>query len=182
MLTTRNQKFYIGTTRFNNKTWNENERWRTNKSFNGCIYNSPKTMAYTIPQDSTIFILEMNNDINKIMGIGLIKNKLETKHHHIYEDRNYNRYTYKGNQRKDRMELTKEQANILETLEIIVFKGKKHLKRGQGITLIPQERLINKDFLEFFTNLFVLTKRNDNYEKNDNYKRNDNYENLNINK
>ena len=38
----------------------------------------------------------------------------------------------------------------MEILENILFKGKTHLKRGQGITLLPEKRL--REHQELFEN------------------------------
>ena len=70
---------YIGTTRFNQETWNSNEKWRETNKFNGCIYGCPNLIKTEIPIDSIIFVIEMNNDENMIMGIGLIKNTIVKK-------------------------------------------------------------------------------------------------------
>ena len=68
---TYGEKFYIGTTRFNNLTYNENVEWRRKHQWDGCIYGCNKKMPRCVPHMSLIFVLEMNNDTNKIMGIGL---------------------------------------------------------------------------------------------------------------
>jgi hypothetical protein len=129
-------------TRFNDITWNENCRWRDKNAFSGCIYNSPVHIKEDIPLMITIYVIEMNNDQNKIMGIGKIINKVCTdQNYRIYEERNYNRYTYRGKSRIDRKEI--ESNNLLklklEKLEKRLFKGKSHLKRGQGINRVPPD-------------------------------------------
>ena len=81
----------------------------------------------------------MNNDQNKIMGIGLIRNYINPKYKMcIYKsDTNYNRYIYNSAFRKDRKEINEK---FLEALELILFKGYGHYKRGQGISVIPWKR------------------------------------------
>ena len=49
---------YIGTTRFNQETWNSNKKWRENNNFNGCIYGCPNLIKTDIPIESIIFIIE----------------------------------------------------------------------------------------------------------------------------
>ena len=66
---------YIATTRFNNATWNENTRWKQTNNWDGCIYNSPTELPINIPYQALVFVLEMNNDTNQIMGVGLIRNR-----------------------------------------------------------------------------------------------------------
>ena len=70
---TQNQHIIL-TTRFNNETWNINDKYRKNKSLK-CVYCSPHMACKNIAPSSLLFILEMNNDENKIKGIGLIRNK-----------------------------------------------------------------------------------------------------------
>jgi len=131
-------------TRFNNNTWNENVRWREKNDFQGCIYNSPVYIRDQILLMATIYVIEMNNDENKIMGIGKIENKVHTdRKYKIYEERNYNRYTYKGKHRIDRTDITSE---FLQKLEKRLFKSKSHLKRGQGITIPAPD--VNKDYFK----------------------------------
>ena len=69
-----NLKHYIMTSRFSNNTWEENKKYRLNHKNIGCIYCSPEPIASHIPLDKFHFILEMNNDLNKIMGIGTVRN------------------------------------------------------------------------------------------------------------
>ena len=91
------------TTRFNNLTWQENCRWREKNKFIGCIYNSPVYIKDNIPLQIPLFVIEMNNETNKIEGIGKIINYVHTdKKYKIYSDLNYNRYTYHGKIRIDR--------------------------------------------------------------------------------
>ena len=72
-------------TRFNNQTWQEREQWLATyrpiyeqiyKRPLKCIYGTPREIANTkfAPQQS-ILVIEMNNDENRIIGIGEIKNQ-----------------------------------------------------------------------------------------------------------
>ena len=138
-------------TRFNNITWNEYLRWRERNNYTGSLYNTPTHIKENIPYEIMIYVIEMKNDENKIMGIGKIKNLVVTKKKYtIYEDRNYNRYTYKGNKRILREEIPTE---LLEKLEKRVFTTKKHLKRGQGIQQVTQDMM--KEYLKDVANLFI---------------------------
>lgn len=153
------KQFVLATTRFNTKTWDENVRWRDNNLFKGCIYGSPRRISERIPLEKVVFILEMHNDENVVKGVGLIKN-VTTKRCKIYEDQNYNRYTYKGQQRVDRKNMSDEEQKIMKVIDILVFKGERHLKRGQGIIVVPEWIVNNKhfDFIEFFNNMFRIRK------------------------
>ena len=132
--------FYIGTVRFSNETLQENKQWREENDWNGCIYGSPTPIAKSpywrkVGMGAKIFILEMNNDENRIEGIGLIKNYIRYDLSiGIYNDSNYNRYIYRSIHRKDRKDI--QNKDILKFLETLVFKGKGHLKRSHGISLI----------------------------------------------
>ena len=102
-----------------------------------------------------VYVLEMNNDTNQVMGIGLIRNYINPKYKIcVYNsDTNYNRYVYNSGYRKDRSEINEK---LLKALEIILFKGYGHYKRGQGITRIPWKRFgsSGKNIYYLFQNLF----------------------------
>lgn len=138
-------------TRFNNLTWNENKRWREIENYEGCIYNTPVYIKNDIPLQIYVYVIEMNNEENKIMGIGRIKNFVCTdKRYKIYTENNYNRYTYKGNKRIDILNFPN--MEIIEQLEKELFKGKAHFKRGQGITKTTD--LLNKKYKNYIESLF----------------------------
>ena len=158
--------YTIATTRFNTETWKENIKWRDINNHEGCIYGTPKEIGNDVIPNISMFILEMHNDENKVKGIGLIKNSLFIKEkepsdkklsYRIYSDRNYNRYIYKSNYRIDRDILSKKEKKIIEIFDILLFKGSRHLKRGQGITSIPGWIINNKhiDFIKFLRELFI---------------------------
>ena len=131
--------YRLGCTRFNRDTWQENEEWRKSNKYDGCIYGTPREMKPSIPISSTIFVFEMHNDENKIKAIGIISKELiRDKCYRIYKDCNYNRYVYKGRYRLDVENLSAERKNIIEKFNMLIFKTKKHIKRGQGITEIPK--------------------------------------------
>lgn len=131
--------FTLATTRFNNFTWLENERIRNNSNYKGCIYCAPQQMSPKIDLNSLVFIIEMNNSTNKIMGIGLVRNAISTdKYYKVYDIGNYNRYTFKGKYRLSRDDID---CVLLETLETLLFKGKTHSKRGAGILRFPEKLL-----------------------------------------
>ena len=75
----------IACTRFNNKTWQEYQTWLSayQQSYEHiykrplkCIYGAPREISHKkIPPQAKILVIEMNNDENKIMGIGEIINQ-----------------------------------------------------------------------------------------------------------
>ena len=86
--------YTIVTSRFNNETRDANYVYRQKHNF-ACMYCSPLELSPKIPYNTPVFVIEMNNSTNKIEGIGLIKNKLETgKYYKVHEDGNNNRYIY----------------------------------------------------------------------------------------
>jgi hypothetical protein len=132
---TNTNRAVIVCTRYNDKTWNEYQRW---KAINGdlyeqtyktplkCIYGSPRENAQRkIEPNQRMIIIEMHNDKNKIMGIGLINNRTASEvyrkpklnndnptrvpdlptqppttkiKYNIFSEQNYNRYIYIGNE------------------------------------------------------------------------------------
>ena len=61
-------------TRFNNDTWRENIENRKKRGL-VCFYAAPRPITDKIQPNSIVFVIEMNNTINQIQGIGLIRNK-----------------------------------------------------------------------------------------------------------
>ena len=140
---------HLCVTRFNNKTWKENQQYREKKKIEGCIYPSPTKIGPKLPLQGMLLVFEMNNDKNEIEGIGLIRNYLRMdKYYKVYSEGNYNRYTYQSPYRISRAEFTEEELKFCNMMEIIVFKGYNHIKRGQGIQQIPTQKLLNKIFGE----------------------------------
>ena len=131
---------YIGTTRFNNITWQELQHYKEKEKISGAIYGFPIRLKETISLKKNLFIIEMNNDENEIMGVGIIVNWLDLrKPRRIYKDRNYNRYIYKGTPYMSRYDMIKygDQERV-DFIDNLLFKGSGHLKRGQSVTEITK--------------------------------------------
>jgi hypothetical protein len=154
----RQLKNYILTSRFNNSTWIENINFRKNNSKIGCIYCSPIQISNTIPIDTILFILEMNNENNRIMGIGMVRNHPTTNPYCVYNTGNYHRFIYVGKYRIDRDEMNNEEENIMKVFDILCFTGNRHMKRGQGLTTFPIDILYRcskvMDLVVFINNMF----------------------------
>jgi len=148
---------YICTTRFTNSTWEENQNY-VNANKHKCIYGSPFVLCQRIPPDAIVFVLEMNNDKNRIMGIGLIRNHPIYRKHRIYENGKYNRYAYMGMYHIARQDMSPEEEQIMRAFDILCFKGSKHMKRGSGINLFSDEILFRClriiDLVEFVSLMF----------------------------
>jgi len=128
-------------TRFNYKTWWELQNFKRKNGITNPIYASPIRINQQLPIKGIVLVLEMRNDINKIMGVSLIMNYIYAdRHYHIYSEGNYNRYIYKGKYRIDREEMNIKEEKIMQLLDAIVFKGYDHVKRGQGIARLPEKK------------------------------------------
>ena len=168
-------KHFIVTSRFTNTTWLENENYR--KKFGeklGCIYCSPDPVSIQIPIDSILFVLEMNNDLNRIMGIGMIRNHHQINRHHVYDSDNYNRYNYSGKYRIDREDMVSDEEELVMTIfDKLCFTGNKHMKRGQGLKSFPIDILYRCkskiDLVESVCKMFKrrITERAYNNDNND---------------
>jgi len=131
------EKIMLATTRFTNKTWGENQAFRDRNPNVKCAYSAPQPMSPNIPSDAPVFVLEMNNDTNRIMGIGLVRNRAIYGKYAIYQWGNYNRFVYLGGKRIDVSEMTKAEREMMRLFEAICFRGGRHMKRGHGITSFP---------------------------------------------
>lgn len=154
----KNQHIFLMTSRFNNRTAEENQRFRDSGWPNGCLYCSPQTISNTIPIHSKLMVLEMNNDTNKIMAVGLCVNKPFTEKYRVYEEANYNRYSYVGKYRIERENLDPKEEAVFKALDILCFTGPEHMKRGHGIKQFPVKLLYNCrniiDIPSFIENMF----------------------------
>lgn len=150
----------IVTGRYNNETWEASYQYRIKKKI-ACIYAPPIKLSPTIDLNSPVFVIEMNNSVNQIIGIGLIKNKLITdKVYKVQADSNYNRYIYIGEHHISRDVLCHYNQYLVYVLEEILFKGYTHSKRGAGLTKLPEKVLKfeickNIDIKKEIKNLFV---------------------------
>jgi len=133
---------FLASTRFTNETYEQNTLYREAHSLREYIYCQRKRIKASIPLNSLLYIVEMNNSTNEILGIGLIKNFIVTdKFYKVYSSTDFNLYTYKTIYRLNRAELLMEHSDLVFALETICFKGKTHLKRIPGISIIPNKLL-----------------------------------------
>ena len=138
--------FYIACTRFNNTTYKENIEYR-DKHDEDVIYGASLKIRHIYSPGSLIFVAEMNNEKNKIEGIGLIKNtQVLDRRHKIYDNSDYNRYIYRGKYWLSREELDKIDTEITDIFDNILFKGKSHLKCRLGITILTDKLFSHWDY------------------------------------
>jgi hypothetical protein len=139
-MTTTTKNTFLCTTRFTDATWQENCDFRTSrKTANvGCVYATPFLLNARIPKRARVFIIEMNNSQNRIVGIGLVRNYAIAQKYRVYTNEEYNRYVFLGKYRLDRSQIS--DAKLLERLEQFCFRGIGHHKRLRGITQITRRR------------------------------------------
>ena len=144
-----NYKFKIGTVRFTDETYKKNLAWKRKKGWEGSCYGFDKPIPSSINIGESVYIIEMNNTKNKIMGIGFIKNiYLAQNRSRIYENQSYNRYVFKSDKHISINEILKKEdknKTIIEFLENILFYGGgergKHFKRGSGCSVLSYDRI-----------------------------------------
>jgi hypothetical protein len=136
---------HILSSRFSNDTWRENETYRTRRNSVGCIYGCPLRISHKVHVNAFAYVLEMNNSTNRIEGVGVIRNYPNVEQPPwIYANNNYNRYIYEGEYRMDRDAIDRYDTDLVESIETICFKGKTHMKRGAGLTLVPKKLLLHR--------------------------------------
>lgn len=149
---------FLTTTRFNNETWQENVQYRARNPHLACIYPTSQTNSAQIGPDKVMFVLEMNNEINRIMGIGIVRNHAFIQKHRVYSNDNYNRYAYLGKYRIDRTTMTEDEERIMKLFDILCFTGSRHMKRLQGIKVFPIDMLYRchkiLDLVDYITQMF----------------------------
>lgn len=125
----------LASARFNQKTYREREEFMRRNDIE-CIYGAQLKIKPKVALNQLLLVVEMNNETNKIMGIGLIRNIL-CDPQDIYDDPNYNRFIYMGKYRITREQMEEQDKKTVEIFDLILFKGYTHIKRHSGITIIP---------------------------------------------
>ena len=101
----KHRKIYILTTRYNEKTLSANRSFLESSAKYKCIYSSPAEISSGVPPGSKCVVLEMNNDTNRIIGLGLIEKRECKKKLGVQEWGYYNRVHYSGYFHIDRREI-----------------------------------------------------------------------------
>ena len=122
------------TTRFTDETLRENLRARDTYQI-PCLYGL--CVAISPKHQEPLYILEMNNTTNELVGIGIITHETRPKIR-IYANPFYNRYIYEGTTHIPANEIP---HSIREAIEEKCFKGRGHLKRGKSMTQFPPKWL-----------------------------------------
>jgi len=149
-------KMYFATTRFTDKTAQENQAFLTRVNRLGtCIIGSNQPISDKIPQGALILVVMMHiadetqkrnkktREMNDyVSGICLVENiHRPDRYCNIYDDIEYNQVTYTGQDPVSREELSSLNPLLVEVLDIILFKGKTHQKRCKYITELKDEFL-----------------------------------------
>ena len=176
---------FICTTRFNTETLQQNFAWRRrHQKLDECVYGSPIPVKHAVRGSAWMIVLEMQNDANKIVGIGLVKNSPNLPivpivpivpipkcggvalKPSVYNCGNYNRFIYQGAYRIDllsnELELTREEQLVIKILELALFYGPHHSKRGKGICELPKHVASLYDFKECLKQLvqrFIIKRK-----------------------
>ncbi len=176
--------FHLASTRFNNTTLKENMDYRVQIREKDPDPNAPIVAYYgslikvhkKISVGAFMFVFEMNNELNRIEGISLVRNTLVLdKRHKIYTNDDYNRYIYRSIYWLSRDQILELDADLVESFDKILFKGKTHMKRACGITVLNEKLLrtwnkeldVEKDkvrrlFLHTFTSSLSEDKKDEN--------------------
>jgi len=160
----------IFTTRFSQETWDANVRYRQQAMHNGCIYANSMQISHKYQRDQRMLVIEMNNTINHVEGVGLIscRSKIEELDSvfHVYDNpldeldelEELDEFAeleqleqLEQRQKKDlnrfvhqgqyRLDRADLPTELLESLEDMCFRGKGHFKRLQGIIKIAPHTL-----------------------------------------
>ena len=154
-------KVFIGSTRFNSESLNQNEEYKNKNNISGVIYGSQLKITSKCPINSILFVIEMNNDTNKINGIGLIRNNLQIdRNYYLYTNCNWNRHIYRGDYWISRNIIYNNDQILVEKLENCLFKGKGNVKRISGISLLTEKNYKKWELDElriknFLRNIFI---------------------------
>ena len=170
------QYFDIYTTRFKNDTFIQNQRMKHNVfEYNdsckqhGSLYSTMLPFPKNTSDHKYLFILDMNNETNTIMGIGFLKNILSRNQDlNIYDDPSFNNYIYKSMFYIPICDLNQNYCENIEPswIEFIkkefiqcLFYGKSNLKRGGSFSRFPMKKL-KYIHLKFLLSLFIIINPN----------------------
>lgn len=182
------EMFDLYTTRFNSFTYLQNQRCKAGMDWSGgsssmregaavvgSLYSTTMPLPASAPRDKYLFVLDMNNTTNRLMGVGLIKNVLaKDQNVRVYDDPGFNNYIYKSRFYVPLVDAGAGaggsvdaggfwdngiMAFVANELEDNLFYGKAHLKRGGSFTAFPRKKLKFKH-LRFLLTLFAAYNPN----------------------
>jgi len=138
--------YLLASTRFTTAIYAENLRYRREHKV-PVVYGSCMMIREKYPLYAVTFVLEMNNETNRVEGIGRIRNRpCYQEMDNVYSNlllSEHNTYFYTGNHWVSRNTIQKMDAELLEIFENILFKKKTHVKRHAGISVLTETLLVN---------------------------------------
>lgn len=146
-----NLSFSVTTTRFTEQTYEQNKQYRTSRGI-PAIYGTVRPLSSRCPLYSLVCVIEMNNTCNQIEGIAWVINRNHRGQHAIYSRAEHNLHIYIGHHWVSRDTLRKLNPDWCDTCEHRLFRGKRHMKRQQGITLVSEE--VQELFVPFLQEYF----------------------------
>jgi hypothetical protein len=130
--------FYVASTRFSTESYQENLSFRSSES--PVIYGCSIKICESCPYNADICVIEMNNETNRVEGMGFIKNRLYlNKSYNISKVKNNNRYVYRGKYWLGYKDLAEIAPSLMDVLECVLFKGRSHMKQLSGISMLTDK-------------------------------------------
>ena len=150
--------YFLACTRFTNNTYLENQTFRTLHGVT-VVYGCSIAIRQTY-SNARMFVLEMNNDTNRIEGVGFIKaTPYYRKSLHIHENTVFNQVAYVGFYWWSREHfLNSNHEPMLCELEKLLFTGKSHMKRHIGITVLTDKQFTRSTLITLRGVLKVLKR------------------------
>jgi hypothetical protein len=152
----KSMQTFIFESKFTNETLKESEDF-VSKNFpdgKGCIYCSPFQLSSSyfseIPFGSTIIMLELNEDMREVVGIGLVINRSYLQKYIVHKVSHLNIYSYLGKLRIKREDMNKKEESIMKLFDIFCFHGMfRHSTTSSYLQMFPPkilwraERVVN---------------------------------------
>lgn len=141
---------YLCTTRFSDETHTQNRRFCELNRIQ-CYYSN-RTSIPRVPLNAIMYVLELNINQNKIMGIGRVKKSPIYDNINVYKDGNYNSMVNFIGDEYLNCEFIDEEW--LKKLHEVCFIGRGHLKRGDSISKFPMEKIKGIEIFKILSEKF----------------------------
>lgn len=136
----------LACTRFNTDTYAENREYRKKMNW-PAIYGTPIPLCERYICERFIYVLEMNNDTNRLEGISIMHTRrVVDRQYRIHANTDYNWNVYKGLRWIGHDAIERGDSALLEQLELMLFYGRSHMKRMLGITVLSSHVFYQWDF------------------------------------
>lgn len=138
------QPVTICTSRFSDASWQCNQAFREQHGL-ACAYVSPDPLAGAVPVAGIVMVLEMNNTQNRLEGVGLVRNQrarvslpLGMYDSALPQYAPVAPHVWFGRHHVTRAEMLRVCPTLLQVLELALFRGRAHVKRGRGVLALPR--------------------------------------------